>query len=86
MSMICGVSRPMLMSMIHAAARSHVEVHVPCCCTRSCGCLWSVLPLKILWKSIICAAADCYGQGSFFCSDIDDYRLKIENEKHLRFL
>lgn len=35
---------------------------------------------------IIRAAADCGGQGSFFCSGVDDCRLRVENERHRRRL
>lgn len=35
---------------------------------------------------IIRAAADCEGQGSFFCSGVNDCRLIVENERHRRLL
>lgn len=38
------------------------------------------------WKSMIHAATGCYGQGSFFCSDIDYCRFTAENERHWRLL
>ena len=51
----------MLMSMISAAARDHVEVHAATTITTTGG---------------------CHEQGSIFCSEISDYRLIIENERH----
>lgn len=33
-------------------------------------------------KSMISAATDCEGQGSFVCSGVNDCRLTVENEKH----
>lgn len=35
---------------------------------------------------MIHAAADCEGQGSFFCSGVIDCRLLVENERHRRLL
>ncbi|CAO2590170.1 hypothetical protein LEMLEM_LOCUS5745 [Lemmus lemmus] len=35
---------------------------------------------EAMWKSVICAAADCGAQGSFSCSGADGCRLTAENE------
>lgn len=70
----------MLILVIYAAAGSHVDVHVPCCHQRLCGCPRSVPPLEAIWKFHV--TAGCDGQESFFCSDIKDCKLIIENERH----
>lgn len=63
----------MLMSVDHAANGGHVgvcgpavvrdcvDVCGPCSHWRPCGCLWSLLSPDNMWKSIICAGADCKG-------------------------
>lgn len=55
---------------------------VICAVNRDHVCLCSVFPPETMWKSMIHAAAGFYGQGSFFCSGVDDYRLINENERH----
>jgi hypothetical protein len=45
-----------------------------------------VLLLEAMLMSVILAAAYCHRWEYFFCSDINDCRLKIENESHLRLL
>lgn len=62
---------PQKTSTFCAAARDWV-VCGPCCCLRPCWCPWSLLLLETIWKSMICAAAGCYAQESFFCSGMID--------------
>jgi hypothetical protein len=41
-----------------------------------------MMPQENIWKPVVYATVSCYGQGSFFCIDIDDYSLIIENERN----
>lgn len=80
-----------MVSMVLSSAEDFVDV---------CGlyCTVSVLTLEAygcprlmpspetMWKLMICAPACCKGQGSVFCSGIDDFRLKIENERCCKLL
>jgi hypothetical protein len=40
-----------------------------------------LLFLDSTWKSMICAPADCKGQGRFFCSCVDGCRLTSQRDK-----
>lgn len=67
----------------------HVDAHGLHCYLRLCWCLWSMLLLETMLicdqgvlRSKIRAAGGCYGQGSFFCSGLDDCRLIIEYERY----
>lgn len=48
--------------------------------------LRSMLSLEDIWKFMMHVAADCKRQGSFFCSDFDNFRLTVENERHRSLL
>lgn len=72
---------------IHSASIPEtVKVHGLGYCLRPRGNLWSVLSPETMWKSVIHAAADYKGQGSYFSSGIDDGRLTVVNERHRKFL
>lgn len=88
-----------LISLFHAAVWGHVDVlgssisggHV---CDPCCGGIMLMFTICVaitrgqdeVWKSMIHAAANCHGQRNFFCSNIADCRLIMENERHWRFL
>lgn len=63
------------MFVTRAAAGSHVSVHGP-----------TNLPPETIWKSMIHAAPNCYGQGSFMSSGNSDCKHITENERHSRLL
>lgn len=83
-------NKAMSLTMAYAPARGHVDVydintddwlidfHGLYCHQRPCGCLWSVLSPEIIWTSMICAAVDHKGPGSFFGSNIDAFRLRLK--------
>ena len=48
--------------------------------------LWSMFSSEDMRKFMMHVAADCKGQGRFFCSDFDDFRFTFENEIHRRLL
>lgn len=53
--------------------RSMVHVHGACYRQKPWGCPWLMLPLT-------------KEQGIFFCTDIDDSRLRVENKRHRKSL
>lgn len=53
--------------------RSMVHVHGACYRQKPWGCPWLMLPLT-------------KEQGIFFCTDIDDCRLRVENKRHRKSL
>jgi hypothetical protein len=87
-SVVHAAARAVLVSMVRAATRDHVgwSLLLSGGCMFSGPCLWSMLPLETMWKSMLCAASVCHGQGSFFCSGGDNWRLITENERHWRLL
>lgn len=78
--------RAMWMSMICAPTGGHAEVHGLCCHQGPWWCLWSILLPEAMCKSMIHAATDYKEQGSFFCSDSNDYRFMGEIERYRRLL
>lgn len=65
---------------------SQMEVFGTCWCWRACGWLRSVLLPETTWKPVIHASAHYKGQGSYFCSGIDDYRCTVEKKGHRKLL
>ena len=57
-----------------------------CCAQGTCGYMWLGCHQKPCRSpcSMVHAAADNKGQGSFFCSGIDDCRFTTESERHRR--
>lgn len=58
----------------------------PWICWNRRLCSWLMLSAEIMWKPMTHAPADYKEQGSYFCSDIDDFRHIIEKEGHGRLL
>ena len=75
-----------MMSEVWAVAKGCFDARGLCCHQRPCWGLALVLMLETMWLSVIRAAADHKGQGSYFCSDIHDCRFTIEKEVHRRLL
>ena len=63
-----------------AESGDHTDVWDPCCYWGPCYSLCSVL------KSMTCAAAGSFEQGSFFCNNIDEQGLIVESEGHWQLL
>lgn len=88
------IRRALLMTVAHVTTKGHMDALGLCCHLKPYWCLWPVLPSKDMMvsvvhavtrnhvKSIVCAAADCKRQGSFFCSGTDNCRLTTETERH----
>lgn len=66
-------------SVFHAVAGGYADVCGPCFLWRL---FRSVFHATIVGMSVFHAAYMCCEQGCFFCSGIDDYSLRIENDRH----
>lgn len=82
-SIDCAVSRAMMVSKV-CIAKDHGEVCSLCRYLRPCGHPRSVLS-PVMGKSMILGAIDRKGQEGFFCSDISDCRVTVENERRRGF-
>ena len=82
------LSEVMLVSMASVAPSGLVDIHDIVLQPSSADIQGLCCPpgTETVWKRMICAATERKGQGSFFCTGINDYRLTVENEKHTRLL
>lgn len=85
--------RPMMVCRVHAVLEGSVDIYGLYCHQGAYWGSWHILrpevmwtPMVRTWKFMMHAHINYKGQGSYFCSGIDDCRLTVEKESYRRLL